>query len=99
MSAELVETLREEVESLTAERDAACREGRDLLSRLVKMTGERNELLAKVRAHATAADALDALAVPGVADVLLAVAAMHETPGTQEHRDALAALAKIARGE
>lgn len=49
--------------------------------------------------HATAATALDALAVPGVADVLLAVAAMHETPGTQEHRDALATLARIARGE
>ena len=44
--------------------------------------------------HATAADALEALAV--VADVLLAVAAMRATPGTQEHRDALSTLARIA---
>lgn len=42
--------MREEVEALTAERDAACREGRDLLARLLAVTRERNELLAKVRA-------------------------------------------------
>lgn len=77
-------------DAVKARRTASDAKYRSQLAADMKRAADRDALERRGK------DALDALEVPGVADVLLAVASMHETPGNQDQRAALATLAKIA---